>query len=127
MNTTLNLKFPKDFFKNYAKGKPCMIRVAAAAGYQCADVDTTVLCHPSVAGIKAYGSRKASAPDIAGAWGCNVCHDLCDGRIRPTRNSALADLAGEGEFLKMVLQNAILEGATRTIDALVKAGVLPNP
>ena len=39
----------------------------------------------------------------------------------------LDDLAGDGAFLKMVLQNAILEGAMRTIDALVKAGVLPNP
>ena len=126
-NITMNLKFPKDFFKNYAKGQPCMIRVAAAAGYQCADVDTTVLCHPSVAGIKAMGSRKASVPDIGGAWGCNVCHDLCDGRIKPARGSHLDELAGEGEFLKMVLQNAILEAVVRTIDALVKAGVLPNP
>jgi hypothetical protein len=124
---TLNLKFPKDFFKDYARGKPCMIRVAAAGGFQCADVDTTVLCHPSIAGLKAMGSRKASVPDIGGAWGCVVCHDLCDGRRKPARGSHLEELAGEGAFLKMVLQNAILEGATRTIDALVKAGVLPNP
>ena len=105
-NITMNLKFPKDFFKNYAKGKSCLIRVAAAAGYQCAGVDTTVLCHPSIAGLKAMGSRKASVPDIGGAWGCRVCHDLCDGRIKPKPNSSLADLAGEGAFLKMVLRPA---------------------
>ena len=128
MNTnTISLKFPQDFFKNYARDKPCMIRVAAAAGYQCATGETSVLCHPSIAGLKAMGSRKASVPDIGGAWGCNVCHDLCDGRIKPARGSHLDDLAGDGAFLKMVLQNAILEGAMRTIDALVKAGVLPNP
>ncbi len=124
---TLNLKFPQDFFKDYARDKPCMIRVAAAAGYRCSTGETTVLCHPSIAGLKAMGSRKASVPDIGGAWGCNVCHDLVDGRLKPDRNSALGEMVGDGPFLKLVLQNAILEGATRTIDALVKAGVLPNP
>ena len=126
---TINLKFPKDFFKKYAKGKPCMIRIAAAAGYQCADVDTTVLCHPSIAGLKAMGSRKASVPDIGAAWGCNVCHDLIDRRRAPVVGSPLALVMHEegAANFKLVLQNAILEGATRTIDALVRAGVLPNP
>lgn len=126
-SNSISLTFPQDFFKDYARGKPCQIRVAAAAGYQCGHVDTTVLCHPSIAGLKAYGSRKASVPDIGGSWGCNVCHDLCDGRIKPACGSTFDDVAGDGALLKMILQNAILEGATRTIDALVKAGVLPNP
>lgn len=122
---TINLKFPKDFFKKYAKDKPCMIRVAAAAGYQCGHTDTTVLCHPSIAGLKAMGSRKASVPDIGGAWGCHVCHDLCDGRIRPTKESSVGCV---GDAMAVViLKDAILEGVIRTIDALVKAGVLPNP
>ncbi len=128
-NVTMSIKFPQEFFKDYARGKECQIRVARSAGYGCGHVDTTVLCHPSIAGLKAMGSRKASVPDIGGAWGCDVCHALCDGRIRPKQHSPLADMAKEtdGPFVKLLIQNALLEGSIRTIDKLVKAGVLPNP
>ena len=125
---TLNLKLPKNFFKDYARGQPCLIRVAATAGYQCSHTDTTVLCHPSIAGLKAMGSRKASVPDIGAAWGCSVCHDLVDRRRAPVVGSPAALLMLEGaDSFKLFLDNALLEGVIRTIDALVKAGVLPNP
>jgi hypothetical protein len=110
------LKFPKDFFKKYAKGKPCMIRIAGMYRLQCGSEETTSLCHFTMAGYKAIGSRAASLPDLAGAWGCNVCHDLVDGR-RPVPISV------EGDQLQ--LWHA--EGVMRTLDALVKEGVLPNP
>ncbi len=102
-----------------------MIRVAASAGYQCGHPDTTVLCHPSISGLKAIGSRKASVPDIGAGWGCVVCHDLCDGRRRAKRLSMIGELPTETQ--QLVLQNALLEGVERTISALVKKGILPNP
>ncbi len=112
---SLNLKFPKDFFKNYAEGKPCLIRIASLCLAQpCASVETTVLCHFTMAGYKAMGSRKASLPDLCGAWGCRVCHDICDGRLTV-------------DFDHDLIQLWHAEGVFRTLDALVKAGVLPNP
>ncbi len=115
---SLNLKFPKDFFKDYAKGRPCLIRIAALCiAEACAPDDTTVLCHFTMPGYKATGSRKASLPDLAGAWGCRTCHDICDGRI-----AVRPELATKKEFR---LWHA--EGVMRTLDALVKDGVLPNP
>lgn len=126
MSATINLKLPRDFFKDYARSRPCLIRIAAAAGYGgCAGEDTVVLAHPSIAGLKAVGSRKASVPDIGGAWACDTCHGLVDGRYKVRRASAFGDL--DGATLKMVLQNAHLEGVIRTIDRLVHDGVLPNP
>lgn len=111
---TISLKLPKDFFKNYARDKPCQVRVARLAGHACALEETTVLCHPTVAGLKAMGSRKRSVPDIGAAWGCRVCHDICDGRIKT-------------EIPPDTLNLYLHEGVSRTIDCLVKAGVLPNP
>ncbi len=113
---TLNLKFPKDFFKDYAKGKPCLIRIARSClGEPCASEETTVLCHFILAGYKAAGSRKASLPDLCGAWGCRICHDICDGRI------------GVPQYSHDLIKLWHAEAVMRTLDALVKAGVLPNP
>jgi hypothetical protein len=118
IDATLNLKFPKDFFKTYAKGKPCLIRIAALClSEHCAPDDTTVLCHYTLAGYKAMGSRKASLPDLCGAWGCRTCHDICDLRI-PVRK----ELATGADIKRWHA-----EGVMRTLDQLVKDGVLPNP
>ena len=114
MNATLNLHFPKDFFKNYARDKPCQIRAAVMAGMQCSAPDTTVLCHPDMPGLKAMGSRKAGAPDLTGAWGCGVCHGIVSGVIKT-------------EIAKDLLDLYHYEGTMRTLNELVKAGVLPNP
>lgn len=110
---TISLKFRKGFFKDYAENQECMIRVARCAGLQC-DHGTTVLCHPSIAGLKAMGKRSSSVPDIGGAWGCLTCHSIVDGRITT-------------DIHKDTLRLYHLEGVERTIHALVKAGVLPNP
>ncbi len=116
---SLNLKFPKDFFKNYAKGKPCQVRIAVLCLTEpCAPDDTTVLAHFNLAGYKAMGSRKSSLPDLAAAWACRTCHDICDGRIGVRRELGITNE-------KISLWHA--EGVMRTLDALVKAGVLPNP
>lgn len=120
---TLNLKFPKDFFKNYARGKPCQIRVATLCGYgRCDPDETTVLCHVDMAGLKAMGSRAAGAPDLCGAWGCATCHALVGGQAQPKRAEA-----AQMNLTQPMLQLYHMEGVMRTLDALVKAGVLPNP
>lgn len=114
MASTLSLKFRKGFFKDYARGKPCQIRIARLAGACCAHEDTTVLCHVGMPGMKAMGSRKAGAPDLCAAWGCHTCHDIVDRRVRVS-------------LPKDKINEYHLEGMARTIEALVKAGVLPNP
>lgn len=113
-NNTISLRFNKDFFKNYAREQDCMIRVACIAGLRCDHENTSVLCHPTIAGLKAMGKRSASIPDIGAAWGCNTCHAIVDGRITT-------------DIQKDTLRLYHLEGVERTIDALVKAGILPNP
>ena len=111
---TMQIIFENDFFKDFARDKPCLVRIAPIVGMQCAPPDTTVLCHPSIAGLKATGSRAASVPDVGAAWGCRVCHDIIDGRIT-------TDLHQD------TIRLYHLEGVIRTIDALVKYNVLPNP
>ncbi len=114
VSNTISLRFRKGFFKDYARGQECKIRVACMVGLQCDHEDTTVLCHPTVAGLKALGKRSASVPDIGAAWGCATCHSIVDGRITT-------------DLQKDTLRLYHHEAVTRTIDALVKAGVLPNP
>ena len=112
----LSLTFPRRFFMDYAKGKSCLIRIARQCGYQsCNEPETTVNAHFTLKGYKAMGSKKASLPDICGAHGCSICHGLVDGTIKTkamTHNE---------------LQLAHAEGVMRTLDLLVKNGVLPNP
>ena len=116
MANSISLTFPKDFFKNYAKGRPCLIRIAGICIAQpCASDETTVLCHFTMAGYKAMGSRAASLPDVCGAWGCRICHDICDGRIAVP------------QYSNDVIKVWHAEGVMRTLDQLVKDGVLPNP
>ena len=115
-SNSISLTFPQDFFKDYAKGKTCQVRISSEVhGMPCATDDTTVLGHFTMAGYKAMGSRQSSLPDLCGAWICSRCHDIVDGRVPSpdhTRNQ---------------IQLWHAEGVMRTLDALVKAGVLPNP
>lgn len=109
-------KLRKRFFMDYARGKPCLIRIARQCGYHaCHGPETTVNAHFTLKGYKATGSKKASLPDICGAHACDVCHGLVDGRLRTTTMSYDE------------LQLAHAEGVMRTLDLLVKDGVLPNP
>jgi len=127
MNNTINLKLPKDFFKNYARGRPCQIRIARECGYgRCDPDETTVLCHVNMAGLKAMGSRAAGAPDLVAAWGCGTCHMLVDGSARP-RGDAPIFHSWPRKLIKPWLDLMHLEGVSRTLNELVKAGVLPNP
>jgi len=110
--------FVKNFFKDYAKGKPCLIRVAREAGYTCESTLTTVLCHLTMPGLKAMG--KKLVPDLLAAHGCMVCHDLVDGRIHPNEYATTY-------CSRPYIQQAHFEGMARTIELLVREGYLPNP
>lgn len=86
--------------RNYAKGKPCLVRVPGICNHDPAKV---VLAHVRLTGITG-GSQKA--PDALGAWACSDCHEYCERRYndRDTR--------------------AFLEGVMRTQYQLIKDGVL---
>lgn len=115
---TVNLKFPKDFFKTYAKGKPCMVRIASTFGHSCASEETTVLAHITLPGMKAMG--KKLVPDLCGAWACATCHGIVDGQI-------VARPYLQGRYTKSDINLFFYEGVMRTLDQLVRDGVLPNP
>lgn len=126
INPKTGRPFPKDFLKDYARGQPCLIRVAASAGMQCAHTETTSLCHITMAGLKAMG--KKLIPDLCGAWGCDTCHGLVDKRYRPEPGSELRELGDQSPMmLQLVLEHAHYQGMARTIAQLVKDGILPNP
>lgn len=57
-----------------AAGEPCEIRVPGVCRR---DDAYTVLCHVRVVGISGAGLK---APDVIAALGCDLCHDLVDGR-----------------------------------------------
>lgn len=114
INPQTGREFVKGFFKDFAKGQSCLVRIPGICNH---DPETTVLSHVSIPGYKAMGSRKASLPDLCAAWSCSACHDAVDWRTHPNRDGA------------QVVEWAVyhMEGVMRTLDALVKAGVLPNP
>jgi hypothetical protein len=58
--------------RDYAKGKPCMIRIPGVCNQ---DPATVVLCHIRMAGVTGGGLK---APDFLGAWGCSDCHQAVD-------------------------------------------------
>ena len=117
-DTTLNLKFPRDFFKNYARDKPCMVRIAREFGYQCGPPDTTVLAHITLPGLKAMG--KKLVPDLCGAWACSTCHGIVDGQLAPRPDY-------RNRHTKNDINRWFYEGVMRTLAQLVDDGVLPNP
>lgn len=58
-----------------ARGKECKIRLFP---YCNQDPETTVFCHaPS-----AHKGMGVKSPDWWGTYGCSVCHDIVDRRIR---------------------------------------------
>ena len=110
INPNTHRPYPQDFFRDYARGQPCLIRIAPVAGLACAHPDTTVLCHLTMSGLKGMGMK---LNDLLGGWGCGTCHGILDGQIRPK-------IAIETNLIKIYHH----EGVARTIDQLTRAGVL---
>lgn len=91
--------------RDYAKGKPCLIRIPGACNH---DPATTVLAHIRMPGITGGGQK---APDILGAWACESCHARVDGRVKSTWT-----------YNELSLMH--LEGVMRTQYQLIKEGKL---
>ncbi len=88
-----------------AQGKPCMVRIPSICNH---DPETTVLAHIRRGGIAGIGQKPV---DLAGVWACSACHDEIDGR---TNKIIMADEIDE----------YILAGLCRTLDAVVKEGLV---
>lgn len=81
-----------------ARGQPCQIRVPS---YCSGNPETVVACHYRLAGTCGVGMKP---PDFLIAFGCQACHDCCDGRIRTnyTRNE-LRLMHAEGVMRSQIL------------------------
>ena len=86
--------------RDYAKGKPCLIRIPGICNQ---NTETVVLCHLRMAGITGGGQK---SPDALGAWGCSDCHTYCESRYNDRD------------------RRAFLEAIMRTQYQLIKAGIL---
>lgn len=89
-----------------ARGEDCQIRVP---GYCRCNSESTVWCHLRMIGISGLGLK---SPDVLGAFGCQVCHDIVDNRSHPHI------------FTYEERRSLLLEGVARTLYLLVKRGIL---
>ena len=73
-------------YRQLAKDKPCMIRLEGCDGGR-----TTVLCHYRLSPYCGTGIK----PDdfVFGAWGCQNCHDIVDGRKKTNHDRTSIRLA----------------------------------
>ena len=86
-----------------ARGRECQVRLPCCNH----NTETTVLAHYRLAGTCGIGIKPN---DLQGAWACSACHDEIDRRTR----------LSESEFVRL----AHAEGVLRTIDILIKDGLL---
>lgn len=89
-----------------AKGRPCMVRIPHVCD---GGGETTVLAHYRMPGNSGTGTKP---DDLAyGAWCCWGCHEVIDGRQK-------YDWSWEE------IRLAHAEGCLRTIEALLKEGLI---
>lgn len=113
VRTETGKPYPKGFLRDQARGKPCMVRIANLCGAGgCASTETTVLAH---IGMKGLGGMGTKTPDLLGAWACDTCHGILDGRYK-------VPLALNIKYADLALWHH--EGVARTIAALIAEGVL---
>lgn len=89
-----------------ARGRDCQVRLPGCPN----NTETTVLAHYRLAGTCGVGIKPNN---LQGAWCCDYCHGVCDGRIK----------APEG-WTREDIRLAHAEGVMRTIDILVREGVV---
>lgn len=90
--------------RKLARNKDCQIRLAGICNH---NSETTVLAHYRMAGISGMGIKPS---DLIAAWACSDCHAEVDRRTRKI------------DHFEARLAHA--EGVFRTIDKLVKEGVV---
>lgn len=88
-----------------ARGRECQVRLPGICNH---NPETVVLAHYRMAGICGTSLKPN---DLIGAWACSACHDAIDGRVR-------VPIGRDG------LRQFHLEGMVRTLDILVKEGVV---
>ena len=87
-----------------AKGEECQLRIYP---YCSGSTETVVLCHMPTGA----GGMGMKSPDWWSSYGCNVCHDIVDGR----RRSGLT----QHEILQ-----CMYGGVYRTLSLLIDKGVV---
>ena len=92
--------------RKQAKGRECQIRMPGCSY----NTDTVVLAHLNNKGMFGVGIGQ-KVPDIFGAWSCNHCHDVVDGR---TSAPAL--------WTKAEVDLAFAHGVFRTQNILLQEG-----
>jgi len=95
----------QDKYTKSSRGKPCLIRIP---GYckPAPENETTVLCHLNGGGMASKNLN------IHAADGCNVCHDIVDGRMQNTG------------FTPEEIELMFLQGVIRTQIRMVNDGTL---
>ena len=88
-----------------ARGRDCQVRVP---GHCNDNPETVVLAHYRMAGTSGMGFKPN---DLQGAWACSGCHDAIDGRSKT-------------EFTQEDLRLMHAEGCFRTIDTLIREGIV---
>jgi hypothetical protein len=89
-----------------ANGRDCQVRLPGCSN----NTETTVLAHYRLAGTCGVGIKPNN---LQGAWCCDYCHSVCDGRIKAPEGMTREDI-----------RLAHAEGVMRTIDILVREGVV---
>ncbi|MGK8471184.1 DUF1364 domain-containing protein [Stutzerimonas stutzeri] len=89
-----------------ARGRDCTVRIPGCPN----NTETTVLAHYRLAGTCGAGIKPNN---LQGAWCCDYCHSVCDGRIKAPEGMTREDI-----------RLAHAEGVMRTIDILVREGVV---
>ena len=87
-----------------ARDRDCQVRIPGICNR---DPSTTVLAHYRLEGTCGVGIKPN---DLLGAWACSSCHDECDRRTRKIDADSAA--------------LAHLEGIIRTLDILIREGVV---
>ena len=90
-----------------ARGRDCQIRIPGVCN---GDPETTVLAHYRMAGTNGMGMKPN---DLQGAWACSDCHNCCDSRTMTVQG-----------FTREQIRTYHAEGVFRTIDALVREGIV---
>lgn len=88
-----------------ARGRDCTVRIPGVCNH---NPETVVLAHYRMAGVCGTSMKPA---DLIGAWACSDCHDVIDGRKR---------IAADRDILRLWH----LEGMVRTLDILMREGVI---
>lgn len=89
-----------------ARGRDCTVRLPGCPN----NTETTVLAHYRLAGTCGIGMKPN---DLQGAWACDYCHSIADGRLRAPDGLTRDDIR---------LYHA--EGVMRTIDQLIAEGAV---